>query len=53
MPKKMALTKRQKTTLSRHSVHHTKKHMNLMKKEMAKGATFTQSHKLALKKVGK
>ena len=50
MPKKMALTKRQKTTLKKHSVHHTKKHMNLMKKEMAKGSTFTQSHKLALKK---
>tara|TARA_R110002050_G_scaffold9637_1_gene34136 strand:- start:157 stop:330 length:174 start_codon:yes stop_codon:yes gene_type:complete len=51
--KEMALTKRQKNTLKKHSVHHTKKHMNFMKKEMAKGSTFTQSHKLTLKKVGK
>ena len=49
----MALTKRQNNTLSRHSAHHTKKHMNFMKKEMEKGSTFTKSHKLALKKVGK
>tara|TARA_B100000214_G_scaffold211520_1_gene153628 strand:+ start:1059 stop:1208 length:150 start_codon:yes stop_codon:yes gene_type:complete len=49
----MALTKRQKETLSRHSKHHTKKHMTFMKQMMEKGSTFTQAHKQAMKKVGK
>jgi len=49
----MELTKRQKETLKRHSVHHTTKHMSEMKKLMAKGKTFTESHKLTMKKVGK
>ena len=47
------LTKRQKETLAKHKVHHTKKHVAFMRKEMNKGKTFTQSHKLAMKKVGK
>jgi len=47
------LTKRQKETLVRHKVHHTAKHMTFMRKEMNKGKTFTQAHKLAMKKVGK
>ena len=47
------LTKRQKNTLSKHSAHHTKKHMNFMKKEMEKGSTFTKAHKAALNKVGR
>ncbi len=47
------LTKRQKETLSRHSKHHTKKHMDFMKRMMHKGKTFTESHKAAMKKVGK
>jgi len=47
------LTKRQKDTLSRHKKHHTAKHMAFMRKEMNKGKTFTQAHKLAMKKVGK
>ena len=34
------MTKRQKDTLERHSVHHTKEHMDLMKKEMKAGKTF-------------
>jgi|5B_taG_2_1085324.scaffolds.fasta_scaffold362209_2 hypothetical protein len=46
------LTKRQEKTLERHSVHHTKKHMNLMRKLMREGKTFTQSHKTAMKEVG-
>tara|TARA_R100001440_G_scaffold15659_2_gene26573 strand:- start:4488 stop:4637 length:150 start_codon:yes stop_codon:yes gene_type:complete len=49
----MALTKRQKDTLKRHSKHHTKKHMSAMKKDMEKGLTFTAAHKKAMKKVGK
>jgi hypothetical protein len=51
--KKGGLTKRQKTTLEKHSVHHSKKHMKEMKKDMKKGATFGESHKTAMKKVGK
>ena len=47
------LTKKQKDTLAKHKVHHTAKHMAFMRKEMNKGKTFTQSHKLAMKKVGK
>tara|TARA_R100000654_G_scaffold37120_2_gene62727 strand:+ start:106 stop:258 length:153 start_codon:yes stop_codon:yes gene_type:complete len=47
------LTKRQKDTLSRHSKHHTQKHMAMMKKLMRGGKTFTQAHKDAMKKVGK
>ena len=49
----MALTKRQKTTLAKHKKHHTKKHMQTMRKAMRKGKSFTQAHKLAMKKVGK
>ncbi len=50
---KKKLTKRQEETMKRHSKHHTKKHMNLMRREMLKGSTFTAAHKKAQKKVGK
>tara|TARA_R100001369_G_scaffold64324_1_gene91573 strand:+ start:988 stop:1152 length:165 start_codon:yes stop_codon:yes gene_type:complete len=50
-PKK--LTQRQKTTLNKHSKHHTKKHMSRMKTAMKKGKTFGASHKKAMKKVGR
>jgi|TARA_R100001463_G_scaffold26864_9_gene62588 hypothetical protein len=49
----MALTKRQKDTLAKHKVHHTAKHMTMMRKLMNQGKTFTQSHKIAMSKVGK
>ena len=49
----MALTKRQQTTLQKHTKHHTSKHMAFMRKKMNAGMSFTQSHKLAMKKVGK
>ena len=49
----VALTKRQKTTLQKHNKHHTAKHMTEMRKLMRGGKTFTQSHKMAMKKVGK
>ena len=51
--KKKELTERQKQTLVKHSKHHTPKHMAYMRKEMRGGATFTQAHKQAMKKVGK
>ena len=47
------LTARQEATLKKHSVHHTKKHMDMMKKAMRGGSTFAASHKMAQKKVGK
>jgi len=53
MVKTKALTKRQVDTLKRHGKHHSKKHMTEMKSAMKKGKTFTQAHKVAMKKVGK
>ena len=50
---KKELTKRQKTTLAKHKKHHTAKHMAAMKKAMRSGKTFTQAHKMAMKKVGR
>ena len=50
--KKKALTQRQKNTLKRHSVHHTKQHMTKMRKLMKGGKTFTQAHKIAMRTVG-
>ena len=47
------LTEKQKNTMKKHSVHHTKKHMATMTKAMKKGKTFTQAHKKAMKKVGR
>jgi len=49
----MALTVRQKKALARHKEHHTAKHMTEMRKLMRDGKTFTQSHKSAMKKVGR
>ena len=51
--KKKSLTKRQKTTLTKDKKHHTAKHMTAMRKAMRRGKTFTQAHKLAMKKVGR
>mgnify|MGYP003301525149 CR=1 FL=1 len=50
---KKALTDRQKAALKPHAKHHTAKHMTAMRKAMRKGKTFTQAHKLAMKKVGR
>jgi hypothetical protein len=47
------LNKRQITAIRRHSKHHTAKHLRSMITAMRKGRTFTQSHKSAMKKVGK
>tara|TARA_R100000664_G_C2656332_1_gene74611 strand:+ start:134 stop:355 length:222 start_codon:yes stop_codon:yes gene_type:complete len=51
--KKGELTQRQKDTLKRHSKHHTKKHIALMTKLMKEGKTFGESHKIAIKRIGK
>ena len=46
------LTNRQKTAMRRHKTHHTAKHLKQMVTSMKRGKTFTQSHKIAMKKVG-
>ena len=46
------LTRRQQDAMIRHSAHHTNRHMEEMKKQMSAGKTFTQAHKIAMKKVG-
>lgn len=51
--KRKTLTKRQQATMRRHRRHHTRKHMAFMRKEMLKGKTFTQAHRLAMRKVGR
>ena len=51
--KEVKLTPRQKTLLSKHSEHHSAKHMEFMKRRMRAGDTFTQAHKKAQAKVGK
>ena len=47
------LTIRQNTAMRRHKTHHTAKHLKAMATAMRKGKTFTQSHKIAMKKVGR
>ena len=51
--KKGQLTQRQKDTLARHKKHHTAKHIAEMTKLMKQGKTFGESHKIAMRKVGK
>jgi hypothetical protein len=47
------LTKRQISAMRRHSKHHTAKHLKSMVRAMKKGKTFTQSHTIAQRKVGR
>ena len=47
------LTKRQKDTMRKHSKHHTKAHLAYMSQLMKTGKTFEESHKIAMKEVGK
>ena len=49
----LKLTKQQAAAIRRHSKHHTKKHLEHMRKLMAAGKTFTAAHTIAMKKVGK
>ena len=50
--KKNKLTDKQKTKLQKHSSHHTKKHMEVMRQEMLEGNTFGEAHATAMKSVG-
>ena len=47
------LTPKQIVTLNKHSKHHSKKHMDMMKKLMREGKTFKAAHTAAQKEVGK
>ena len=49
------LTQRQQDALARHKKKgtHTRKHMAIMREEMLKGKTFTEAHKIAMRKKGK
>tara|TARA_Y100001938_G_scaffold148227_1_gene231336 strand:+ start:501 stop:731 length:231 start_codon:yes stop_codon:yes gene_type:complete len=47
------LTPAQLKRLEKHSVHHSKKHMNMMKKDMMNGMSFKMAHEKAQKSVGK
>ena len=49
----MKLTAKQEIKLKEHSIHHSKKHIDLMKKLMQGGKSFTEAHKSAMKDIGK
>ena len=46
------LNKRQMAAMARHSRHHSVKHLRAMVSAMKKGKSFTESHRIAMKKVG-
>ena len=47
------LTKKQQQSMKRHSVHHSKKHIQYMYNSMRRGSSFSKAHVNAQKKVGK
>ena len=51
----MRLTTRQKNTLKKHErTHgHTKAHMDYMKRKMREGVSFTEAHRMSMRKKGK
>ena len=51
--KKGNLSAKQIADLKEHSGHHTKKHMEVMKREMKKGVAFSVAHEKAMSSVGK
>ena len=51
--KRKELTQRQKDALKRHAEHHSKKHIAMMTKLMKEGKSFSESHKMTMKKIGK
>ena len=53
MKPKKDLSPRQKALMKEHKVHHTKKHMDEMKRLMNKGLCFEQEHEKTMKKIGK
>ena len=49
----MKLSTRQKNKLKKHSAHHTKGHMDYMKRKMREGMSFRRAHNLAMRRKGK
>ena len=51
----MRLTTSQKNTLAKHQkAHgHTKAHMDFMRRKMREGMSFTEAHRLAMRRKGK
>ena len=51
----MKLTTRQKNTLKKHQEPHgqTNAHMDYMKRKMREGMSFTDAHRLAMRRKGK
>ena len=51
----MKLTTKQKNTLIKHqkAPGHTKAHMDFMKRKMRDGMSFTEAHRLAMRRKGK
>ena len=47
------LTQRQKDALKRHAAHHTKAHIDYMRRRMHAGDSFSEAHRKAQKQVGK
>ena len=47
------LSESQEAAMKKHSVHHSAKHMRMMRKMMMEGMSFSDAHKIAQKKVGK
>ena len=47
------LSVRQKSTLNKHKEHHSIAHMKYMIGAMRNGMSFTEAHKVAMKKIGK
>lgn len=47
------LTERQKESMRKHKKHHSSKHMKMMRGLMMEGASFSEAHRQAQKKVGK
>ena len=45
----MSLSKIAVDKLKKHKKHHTKKHMDFMKKRMVRGLSFSKAHREALK----
>jgi hypothetical protein len=51
--KKRMLTDSQKKRLKEHKVHHTSKHMSMMRKLMKDGMSFKRAHDKTMKEIGK
>ena len=47
------LTKQQTETLRKHATHHSKKHMTAMDRDIKKGKSFAEAHRIAKRRVGK